>query len=216
VIADLVSRLAAGTLVGIVGPSGAGKSSILRAGLLPALAAGALPGSQEWRVSLIRPGPHPAAELERVLGAPLEQAVAAHDSDRRLLIAVDQLEEVFTACADEHERRAFLDSLEAAARHRDGAAAVVVASRADFYGRFAPYRGFAELLSRDHVLVPPMERDELARAVELPATRGGLRVERRLVDALVGDVLDEPGALPPLLDDSARALARQRGQDPAL
>src|SRR5439155_25960768 len=96
VIADPVSRLAADTLVGVVGPSGAGKSSILRAGLLPALAAGALPGSRAWRIALIRPGSRPSAELERVLGCPLEQALAAPDSDGRLLIAVDQLEEVFT------------------------------------------------------------------------------------------------------------------------
>ena len=41
-----------------------------------------------------------------------------------------------------------------------------------------------------------MRRDELRRAIELPARRAGLRVEPRLVSALVGDVADEPGGLP--------------------
>src|SRR5438128_6157861 len=77
IVADLVSRLAGGPFVGIVGPSGGGKSSILRAGLVSALAKGALPGSAGWRVLLVRPGEHPCAELARVLGtASLGEAVA--------------------------------------------------------------------------------------------------------------------------------------------
>ncbi|HEX2467158.1 MAG TPA: hypothetical protein VHJ54_03035, partial [Solirubrobacterales bacterium] len=48
----------------------------------------------------------------------------------------------------------------------------------------------------NQVLVGPMRRDELRRAIELPARRSGLRVEPRLVSALVGDVAGEPGGLP--------------------
>ena len=46
------------------------------------------------------------------------------------------------------------------------------------------------------MFVGPMRRDELRRAIELPAKRAGLRVEPPLVSALVGDVADEPGGLP--------------------
>ena len=77
-----------------------------------------------------------------------------------------------------------------------GRAVVVVALRADFYGRFAAYPGLAELLGANHVLVGPMQASELRRAVELPAGRVGLRVEPELSDALVDDVEGEPGALP--------------------
>ena len=49
IVADLVSRLAGGRFVGLVGSSGGGKSSILRAGLVSALAGGVLPGSAGWR-----------------------------------------------------------------------------------------------------------------------------------------------------------------------
>ena len=67
-ISDLVARAAEGSLVGIVGPSGIGKSSLLCAGVLPALSAGGLPGSDSWRQVLTRPGDHPCAELTRSLG----------------------------------------------------------------------------------------------------------------------------------------------------
>ena len=68
-VAELVARLVGAGFLGIVGPSGSGKSSLLRAGLLPALAAGVLPGSERWRRVLIRPGEHPLEELGRALGS---------------------------------------------------------------------------------------------------------------------------------------------------
>ena len=92
-LGELVARLAGASLLMIVGPSGSGKSSALRAGLLPALASGALPGSEGWRQTLLRPGERPAALLERTLW----KAAGA----KRLVVAVDQFEEAFTACRDE-------------------------------------------------------------------------------------------------------------------
>ena len=46
-VAEMVARLAGSPFLVAVGPSGSGKSSAVRAGLVPALAAGALPGSEE-------------------------------------------------------------------------------------------------------------------------------------------------------------------------
>ncbi len=199
-VAELVARLVGDGFLGIVGPSGSGKSSILRAGLLPALAAGVLPGSARWRRLLLRPGEHPLDELRRVLvsGAtdPLAEALDVLPAEARLLLAVDQLEELFTACRSDRERAAFAETLARAATDPDGRAVVVVALRADFYGRFAAHPGLAELLGANQVLVGPMHASELRRAVELPASRVGLRVEPELVDALVDDVEGEPGALP--------------------
>ncbi|MBK7623843.1 MAG: winged helix-turn-helix domain-containing protein [Kineosporiaceae bacterium] len=54
---ELAARLVDERFLVVVGPSGAGKSSLVRAGLVPALATGALPGSQDWGVSVIVPGP---------------------------------------------------------------------------------------------------------------------------------------------------------------
>jgi len=124
------------------------------------------------------------------------EALDALPASERLLLAVDQLEELFTACRSDAERAAFAGTLARVAADPEGRAVVVVALRADFYGRVAAYPGLAELLGANHVLVGPMRASELRRAVALPAGRAGLRVEPELADALVDDVEGEPGALP--------------------
>jgi WD40 repeat protein/DNA-binding SARP family transcriptional activator len=180
-VAELVARLVGTRFLVVVGESGSGKSSAVRAGLLPALAGGIIPGSGSWRQVVIRPGTSPMEALEPALEGP-----------SRLLLVVDQLEEVFTSCDDEDERARFLAALCSPAE----AQVFVLALRADFYGRCAAYPRLAELLALNHVLVAPMQEEELRRAIEFPARRAGLRVEPELVDALVADVGDEPGGLP--------------------
>jgi WD40 repeat protein/DNA-binding SARP family transcriptional activator len=200
-VAEMVARLAGAPLMGIVGPSGSGKSSALRAGLLPALAAGVLPGSEGWALALLRPGEHPIRALE--------EATAQAAARGRLVVAVDQFEELFTACRDERDRAAFVDALVAAARDPSRRALVLVAVRADFYGRCAAYPELWRLLGANQVPVGPMRRDELRRAIELPAHRAGLQIERDLTDALTADVDGQPGALP-LLSTSLLELWQHR------
>ncbi len=145
-----------------------------------------LPGSEGWTQVLFRPGEHPLRELD--------DAMADLGGDDRFVLAVDQFEETFTACGDERERVAFVGEL---VRIADaGPGVVVLAIRADHYGRCAGYPRLAGLLAANHVLVGPMGRDELRRAVLGPARRAGLRIESELADALVADVEEAPGALP--------------------
>jgi WD40 repeat protein len=199
-VAELVARMVGAPLLAVVGPSGSGKSSAVRAGLLPALASGVLPGSEGWTQAVMRPGAHPGAELERMLQGDAEET----------LLAIDQFEEVFTVCRDEGERAGFLGGLVALAEERERRVHVVVALRADFYGRCASYDPLARLVGANQVLVGPMRRDELRRAIVEPARRVGLRVEPSLTDALIVDVLDEPGALPLL---SAALVEQWRERD---
>jgi WD40 repeat protein/DNA-binding SARP family transcriptional activator len=208
-ISDLIARLAEWPLVGILGPSGIGKSSLLRAGVLPALRAGALPGSARWPQVLLRPGADPVGELERALGGELESVLGELGRGGRLVLAVDQLEELFTICHREVDRGEFLARLAAVARDHERRVLLLCTLRADFYGRLSAYPAFAELISRSHVLVGPMDRDELREAIERPAARAGLEVESRLVDVLVAEVGDEPGSLP-LLSTTLLELWRAR------
>ena len=133
-VAELVARLVGSTLLAVVGPSGSGKSSAVRAGLLPALADGVVPGSESWRRAVMRPGERPLAELSRALARAVPEAGGedaapwiADALDRlepgeRLVLLIDQFEEAFVACRDEAEREAFFDALvEGAGRPRRAA-----------------------------------------------------------------------------------------------
>jgi WD40 repeat protein/class 3 adenylate cyclase len=210
-VAELIARLAGAPLLAVVGPSGSGKSSAVRAGLVPAIQAGVLPRSDEWIVVLMRPGEHPLRELDRALWSMLPEQIradlagedrplqAARDvlgADGRLILVIDQFEEVFTLCSDEGERAAFLAAIVDAASDERGNEIVVLALRADFYGRCATNPELAELLGANHVLVGSMSAEEYRRAIEQPALHAGVRIEPALVDELVGEVLGEPGALP--------------------
>jgi DNA-binding SARP family transcriptional activator/WD40 repeat protein len=197
-VAELVARFVGAPLLAVVGPSGSGKSSVVRAGLLPALAGGVLPGSDQWTQALMRPGEHPLSELRRV--------TRRLSRERRGILAVDQFEELFTTCQDDAERAEFVAAL---LRASGAGIPVVLAVRADFYGRCAAYPELSRLLGANHVLVGPMSRDELARAIERPAQRVGLSVEPELVEGLLRDVEGQPGALP-LLSTALLELWRRR------
>ena len=200
-VAEMVARLPGTPLMGIVGPSGSGKSSVLRAGLLASLADGVLPGSEVWPIALLRPGEHPLRALDA--------ATAAASPGDGLIVAVDQFEETFATCRDSTERSEFIHALVSFARGSRRRALVLIAVRADFYGRCAGYAELSRLLGANHVLVGPMRRGELRRAIELPARRAGLQVEPELVDALITDLEGEPGALP-LLSSSLLELWQRR------
>jgi WD40 repeat protein/DNA-binding SARP family transcriptional activator len=216
--AVLVARLVGAALVGVIGPSGSGKSSLIRAGLLPALRDGALPGSDRWRQLIIRPGEHPLRELARALGVQdehpgmlLAAAERGARADGHLLVVVDQFEEVFTACPDQREQRSFLNELLAAIT-AEQRATVVLGIRADYYGRCAEHPGLAEQLGASQVLVGPMDAEEVRRAIELPAHRAGLRVEPQLTKAMVADVAGEPGGLPLLSTALLECWERRQGR----
>ena len=186
-VAELTARVVGASFLGVVGPSGSGKSSAVKAGLVPALESGVLPGSDQWPLSVFRPGEHPSEALTEA------SSPVASGAPRSVLV-VDQFEETFTICQDELERRDFIRSLNELARNPD--TIVVVALRADYIGRCAAYPELARLFGANTVLVGPMDADELSRAIELPAQRAGLSVEPTLRDALVADVVDQSGALP--------------------
>src|SRR6266849_1929258 len=133
----------------------ANKSSVLRAGVLPAVWTGKVAGEAGWTTIAMTPGRHPLEELaERVgveSGVPaglllddwrvdpgrlrlgLRQIVAKSPPTTRLLLLVDQFEELFTLCPDEAERRNFTRGLAGAAGEPDAGVSVVLGIRADFY-----------------------------------------------------------------------------------
>jgi DNA-binding SARP family transcriptional activator/WD40 repeat protein len=186
-VSALVARLVDAPLVVVSGPSGAGKSSVVRAGLVPALVDGALPGSRSWTTVLVTPGRRPVDALARLTG---EQPPAAP-----VLLICDQFEEVWGSDVDPAERTAFLDAI--LGLLDDGVVVrCVLVVRGDHVGRLAEHAAFAEQVGGALVLVPPLTEAELREVVREPAAAVGLLVEPELLDAAVADGLGRPGALP--------------------
>ncbi|MFB6893423.1 helix-turn-helix domain-containing protein [Kitasatospora sp. NPDC056327] len=190
----------------VVGPSGAGKSSLLRAGLVPALRRGALPGL----------GPVTAEVLTPTSALPAGPPDGAGRPGSMVWI-VDQAEELFTLCPDPAERRAFLDRLCREAGP-DGGRLVVLGVRADLYGHCLAHEGLLSAVRRGQLALGPMTAAELHAAITAPARTAGLELEPGLPALLTADLgLDpghpdrayDPGALP-LLAHTLRAVWQQR------
>lgn len=129
----------------------------------------------------------------------------------RLVLVIDQFEEVFTLCHNEDERTQFLDNLLHAATVLDGRCLVILTLRADFYPRCAIYPELAALMSAHQALVGPLDERGLRAVIVEPARRVGLTFEPGLVDTIVGDVGREPGALPLLEHALLEVWERRQG-----
>ncbi|MFD3617788.1 hypothetical protein ACFWWT_21625 [Streptomyces sp. NPDC058676] len=151
-------------------------------------------------IRLFTPGPHPARAHDALF--------APHDTPGDTLLVVDQFEEVFTLCADAAERGLFLSRL-LAATDPASRLRVVIAVRADFYGRCADHGPLAEALRDSALLVGPMSPRALREAVVRPAAARRLVVERALTARIVADVAGEPGGLP-LMAHALREVWRRR------
>ena len=217
---EILARLAGddlrGRLVLVVGGSGTGKSSVVRAGLLPRVRRGDVPGSGQWFVTTMLPGSSPFKELAESLrrvavtettGLADELADGEGGIDRvvrrvvpgdgQLLLVVDQFEELFTL-ASEQDQRAFLDGVMHAVSAPDSRLRVVATLRADFYDRPLAAQRFGPAVNDATVTIAAMAPAELEAAIVEPVERVGGRVERALVAELVSAVVNEPAALPSL------------------
>lgn len=214
-VAKLLETVANQSLTMVVGPSGIGKSSVVKAGLVPALRNGGVPGSGNWLFTDMYPGDHPFDRLETAMGrvalSPPEEYLEAtrqsgmtlSDAARHflpegatLVLVIDQFEELFTQVTDEGERRRFLDVLSDIAGDADAPVKVVATVRADFFDRPLRYAEFGSLVSAAPVMVAAPSRHELAAIVECPAKSVDVAIEEGLVDALVEDADQEIGGLP--------------------
>ena len=233
----LAATLARQPFVAVVGASGSGKSSVVRAGLIPRLRRGE-GGFVWDVVTLVptdRPLASLAAALLPSLEPDLSEVdrlaevnkLAAHLADGsvalrdvtarvlqkqpgtdRLLLFVDQWEELYTLCAGRGRPAAPSSAqlLEAAAA---GPVRVVLTMRGDFFGRALADRALSDQLQDAVVTIGPMTRDELAETIVKPAEAVGLAFEAGLAETILDDVGEEPGSLP-LLEFLLEALWKER------
>jgi basic membrane lipoprotein Med (substrate-binding protein (PBP1-ABC) superfamily)/DNA-binding SARP family transcriptional activator/energy-coupling factor transporter ATP-binding protein EcfA2 len=197
----------------VVGPSGSGKSSLVQAGLIPAIRTTDSPGAS-WVIAVMRPGAYPFTELEAALvhaGDPspamsgnllwgdesqlLRAVLRILPEGSRLLLVIDQFEELFTL-VDDDQRDRFLSSLVTLATDPRGRSRVLVTLRADFYDRPLMHPTFGRMMTGHVVNVMPLAADELEAAALGPALGAGVTFERGLLSELIAEVSGQPNALP--------------------
>ncbi|MEM7802498.1 MAG: protein kinase, partial [Chloroflexota bacterium] len=219
--------------VAVVGPSGSGKSSVVKAGLIPAIRQGKVPGSDRWFVVDITPGEHPWEEIEiallRIAVNPPEQLLNQLLADSRgllravrralppdegseLLLVIDQFEEIFTLTRDETVRTHFLESLVLAVLDPRSRLRVIITMRADFTDRPLQYVDFGELFMKRLALMLPLSADEITRVIRNPLISLGMEIEPELITTMVSDVGEQPGMLPLLQYSLTELFERRSGQ----
>ncbi len=205
-IQQLLDRLSASRFVPLLGASGSGKSSLVLAGLLPQLP------ESDWQVLVIRPTAQPLQNVRDTLvrgfpdaqvgtvatGTDLQREVLKLvAADKRLLLVVDQFEEVFTECRDEAARTAFIACL-LEALDGDNPLHLVLTLRADFLGHCTEqaYAGLGQRLQHHALLLVAPAAAELREAIARPLALVGMRCEQALEDELVDQTLYAKGSLP--------------------
>jgi hypothetical protein len=208
-------------LLAVIGPSGSGKSSVVMAGLLPCLHSGRVVDSKAWiYLDPMFPGAHPLENLAVTLARqfPSRSVISLRDdlasdsvralhllaaqlvpkTQSKVVLIVDQFEEVFTLTSSEEERQHFFDLLITAATEPHSPLVLILTLRADFSGRLMQYSELYRLIDQSHVSILPMQIDELRSVIEQPAALPDVQLtfEGSLVGDLLFEMQGQAGALP--------------------
>lgn len=213
-------------MVALMGPSGSGKSSVVFAGLLPQLRQEdgwciitMRPGSQPFRalahalVPILEPDMNPTdqnfeeiklaqqlADEDTTINRITQRIITNHLNTNKLLLVIDQFEEIYTLCHDPQHRTKFLDILldtvDIQTFQGDPSFRLVLTLRTDFLGQALVHREFADALQDSDIKLGPMTRRELSRAIANPARKQGVSFETGLIAQILDDVGNEPGNLP--------------------
>jgi len=235
-INDLLKRLRRLHFVAIVGASGCGKSSLIRAGVMPQIRDGYL--DAEWLIAAFRPGERPVANLAEALCPELScdpeefteklhsgsqglvKAIqaAALPSGARVLILVDQFEELFQFAqrngdSAQEEVKQFLKLLLAAAASDEVAGYVVVTMRLEWLNECATYVGLAEAINEGIYLVPQMSRRQFNQAIFGPLDAAGGAITTALLDRMLNDLDGRSDQLPVLQHALLRIWERRGDKD---
>lgn len=198
VVDDLVLKLKDANFVPVIGASGSGKSSVVRAGLVPRLE------DLGWRVlEPIVPGTDPMRALRSLTAGLYEgDAIAPKSGVRphilgteKILLVIDQFEEVFTLCRSPQEQAEFIEALLKLAGDLDRVA-IVVTMRADFVETCLTNEALTQAIQQDAIYLGALTGSDLEAAIEQPAIVQGASLQPKLLAQILQDVASEPNCLP--------------------
>jgi WD40 repeat protein/DNA-binding SARP family transcriptional activator len=226
-VQQLVEALKRRSLVGVIlGSSGAGKSSVVHAGLIPRLREERewlilefRPGGHPFEAlanALVRVLEPNMGEADRLIEAhkladalisgelplmnTLEQILTKQPKGFRLLLVLDQFEELYTLSSESENRNQFIDMMIEVAglggARQTAPLVLLMTLRADFMGQVLSHRPLADALQDGTFILGPMNREELQAAIQNPAEKQGAAFEAGLVNRILDDVGEEPGNLP--------------------
>ncbi|NNB99660.1 protein kinase [Corallococcus exiguus] len=234
-IAALVNRINDRPLLAVVGPSGTGKSSFVRAGLVPVLKRSGTP----WEALVIRPGRSPLSALASIV-APLMSSSTTIEDDlqeqqrvverlraepgyvgnvlrsrarrekRRILLFIDQFEELYTLVPDVQDRMAFTACLSGIADDATTPIRVILSIRSDFLDRVPEDERFMAELSQGLFFLTAPAREGLKDALVQPAERAGYQFESPAMVSSMLEHLDASQGALPLLQFAATQLWEAR------
>ena len=214
----------------VLGASGSGKSSLVQAGVIPQLKKRCLPGSDRWGILLARPRENPFEELTKIgllnkdkdLPTAVQNWRENHPQQTRLVLILDQFEEILVSCSEELRRKFFLQLSHLS--ELDLPITVILVMRNDFYGRLAQQAPeLMEWLQEGFLYNVPalIERDDLKSILLRPAEDVGLRFEEGLVEDIIDDLIkanpetekgriSSPSTILPLLEFTLEQLWQER------
>ncbi len=198
-IETLVQKVQQCGFVPLIGASGSGKSSVVRAGLIPKLE------DLGWRIlPVIKPGTEPMVALRSVTQdlyvddaiEPVASVKPRIPGNEKILLVVDQFEEVFTLGRDRSEQARFIKCLQEFSAYEQGRIAVVVTMRADFVEACLADEGLTQAIRSNAVWLGPMTGADLEAAIEQPAITQGATLQPKLLAQILQDVAAEENCLP--------------------
>lgn len=214
-VRDILLRLRHQQFLCLTGSSGSGKTSLIMAGLLPKLLHGNIFPKDYWYIKQFRPGDQPTQTLSRIIEGDMEQPgqavntlLAQNSAAQRLLIIVDQFEELFLESNQEEQNR-FITALKSI-RSVDNCTVLIIIS-SDFYPKLKNSLLWP-IEDNQHFNITSLQGESLRRAITAPAGRVGISLEAELVARLLADAVDEPGVLPFLQETMVLLWASLKGK----